>query len=684
MISYEHDASSSSLLSSNDDKQFWSPSTICTAKQDDHCLNDTCSDSKSDESWSSSSSTSARKHEIECSSLYEDLSQTVVCDETVDETNTSSIWSHIGIVYRTSRDSWIRRFNKAHEECFFNPLRMLQTCSFCFQPPLQECEHGRHNDCFLAVDRSSILSDERSHCSRFRQSAQKLHTAEEHESTPCRVQFDPKTKKSSIFTPLAQKILSCKRFAFQNHSNNGQNHAAFNTQCLFTEQYSSVTPLRQTPITVGSSTKNGGTSSNTLHRRVDISAGFFTFATLEAIHSFARDESLGTIHSPSNESENRRANDDNRSAFKTPAARPRLNSELFRNTIGEVTCEKRANSEDDVSPIESEEEFSLMINAEGRKSEMGTQSKSPFTSNIQKRLNYDDSRDVNEEMLVASKVEARGEVDLSDDVSAEKEVQTTQFFPEFGAKVIETIQALIPKTKGVVHQEASVKEQKESLPQPITKEGYSRQHLYMPKSISFIKALRKNGRSGKCLIQGWIAFRQSLSWREISQCTRRCDFRYIVLLDDMPLLHIFGSKSKQRRGEPKPNLLTNCVTFDLTKDVEAGVTLASKQLGHEVYLVESETNELLCSMLPVGMKNLVFLDKHKSRLAKGDVLGNVFRKTPSSTELTFQDNGAQPRQRVLNNTHATNEQNDASRHLLFVLSAAIAFPPPREDKTIGK
>jgi hypothetical protein len=99
------------------------------------------------------------------------------------------------------------------------------------------------------------------------------------------------------------------------------------------------------------------------------------------------------------------------------------------------------------------------------------------------------------------------------------------------------------------------------------------------------------------------------------------------------------------------------------------ISLASKELGHEVFLVDSES--FICSMLPVAMKNQFFLDKHRARLARSDVLGQVFQKTKSSTNVTFQDEKAK-------NTSAAVEQNDAARHLLFVLSAAITFPPPRK------
>jgi hypothetical protein len=72
------------------------------------------------------------------------------------------------------------------------------------------------------------------------------------------------------------------------------------------------------------------------------------------------------------------------------------------------------------------------------------------------------------------------------------------------------------------------------------------------------------------------------------------------------------------------------------------------------------------------MRNSVFLDKHRSRLATGDALKIVFRRADSSAKVTFQD-----QQNVSNNIHSNIEQNDAARHLLFVLSAAITFPLPR-------
>jgi hypothetical protein len=130
----------------------------------------------------------------------------------------------------------------------------------------------------------------------------------------------------------------------------------------------------------------------------------------------------------------------------------------------------------------------------------------------------------------------------------------------------------------------------------------------------------------------------------------------------MPILHIFSSKPKQKKGERRPELLENCISLHLSEEIRVGISLASEELGHEVTLFESDN--FICGILPIAMRNSVFLDKHRSR----------FRRANSSSRVTFQD-----QQNVSNSIHSNIEQNDAARHLLFVLSAAITFPLPRGD-----
>lgn len=377
--------------------------------------------------------------------------------------------------------------------------------------------------------------------------------------------------------------------------------------------------------------------------------GFFTLSTLEAIHSDHESSVSSTPSSSSSQNDKRTTDLVKRCSYQTPA-RPRLDSEVFRRTIGEVTCEKLVNSNEDVSPIESEDGgFNLSI---GSTANMKSTSLTSLFGGIEvkKKLEYEnDGKYVDGDVL-------------------DSQVKTLQgpLFPEFD-KAIESIHSLVFGSQSSPHYEEQ--RQNSQLSQPILhpKARTLRPQLFLRQSVTFIKALRKTGRIGKVLIQGWVAFRQNVSWREVTLNTRRCDFRYIILLDDMPILHIFMSQKRRRNEDPKSNPFASCMSLDLTQDIEVAVGLASKELGHEVYLVEADSNKLICSMLPVAMKNEVFLDKHRSRLTKGNALGNIFPRSHVPA-VTFQDKKA----------HVAIEQNDTARHLLFVLSAAITFPPPHE------
>jgi len=179
-----------------------------------------------------------------------------------------------------------------------------------------------------------------------------------------------------------------------------------------------------------------------------------------------------------------------------------------------------------------------------------------------------------------------------------------------------------------------------------------RKDAFQQKCSSFLKALRKSGRGGKVLLKGWFAFRESgVSWEEIALEPKRCDFRYVLLLDDMPLLHIFSSRHKHKKSKPELDPLEDCVSMDLTEDI--AVKIASNDLGNEICIVDDEADQCLCSLLPVSMPQSVFLNKHQSRLAKGEVLKKIFEPFASYDM----------------------EQQDAARHVLFVLDCAIKFPP---------
>ena len=512
------------------------------------------------------------------------------------------------------------QLNPTNEEYFCSPHQLLKYCALCFWSTTLEPELARHSNCFEPVHGASLALSGDSDSSPHRSCKPTLYQVGECKSQnerPIRVQFDSKTRKQKHIFPSILKL--------------------FHRQ---TREVDAM--LRHTPMSVGSlasSTKYGTlSSSNTLHRRADISTEFFNLATLEAINSDHDATESSTPESMSNESDERRAKDLVRPAFLTPS-RQRLNSALFRNNICEVTCEKQGASNDDVSPIESEEDFSLFAPLNVCKPALNMRSKTQVISSIEvkKRLLYDDIQENYHE--VNRQNDERNEVNHSI------------------GKAIESIRALafrcqangLRKNVQVSHDKST----KELNPKPQVKEEAPDEGVYLRQSVSFIKALRKSGCTGKVLIQGWVAFRQNMSWREVLVGTRRCDFRYIVLLDDMPILYIMSSKPKQKTGKPNTSLLDNCISIDLRNEVEVGIRLASKELGHEVYLIESESRNFTCGMLPVPMRNHAFKDKHRSCLDKGNALKEVFQA-----------------QRII-------EQNDTSRHLLFVISAVITFPPPR-------
>ena len=100
------------------------------------------------------------------------------------------------------------------------------------------------------------------------------------------------------------------------------------------------------------------------------------------------------------------------------------------------------------------------------------------------------------------------------------------------------------------------------------------------------------------------------------------------------------------------------------------VELVSKEFGNGICIVDDEAEQCLYSLLPIPMPPSVFLDKHQSRLAKGEVLKNVFE--PFKKSVTFASHDMI--EKSSEDLPATMEQYDVARHLLFVLDCAIKFP----------
>ena len=273
--------------------------------------------------------------------------------------------------------------------------------------------------------------------------------------------------------------------------------------------------------------------------------------------------------------------------------------------------------------------------------------------------------------------------------------------------------------------------------------GQWEETYYLPKSSTFLKELRRSGQTtGKVIIQGWVAFRAGnvASWESIIDNPKRSDFRYIILLEDR--LYLFKSRNnKKKRKErmisssppfllilpptPKGNAhLQDCMSMNLTKGdvmIAVRIHLVSKEYGNEVCILHTETDEVQCSLLPIPMPPDIFVDRHKSRLRKGDVLKRVFLDpfkkeetttnsssgkssappssiasastsidenniirtpvartgtTPASAATTHEDTDTDDDDTDDTNdaSLAPTEQYDVSRHVLFAIDAAIRIP----------
>lgn len=370
-------------------------------------------------------------------------------------------------------------------------------------------------------------------------------------------------------------------------------------------------------------------SLNTLHRRNDhYSVSFFTSETLDAIHTSSPSnvESLTPRDHESGVTPRR-----NPSEYKTPPNRSRADSDTFRRTIQVVTCEKRVRDEVSPIPMDTPRFNNTTPRRQNEHQPAGEQTASHKKMNSIVNL-------FEEEFMFDSSMSNIKDQSSSDQTDVDYDDDAVLLWPK----------------------------------------------TYLQKSPSYIKALRKAGRKGKCLIQGWVAYRQSgVSWDDLIRNPQRCDFQYVVLLDDLPLLHIFPSRPKAKKMDPKKNVLDDGMTFDLSDDIGFEIQLASQELGNEICIVNTETGEHYCSILPISMPNDVFQDKHKSRLAKCDALANVFASSHKQEILLpflpldeYENTSNDPLQ-YSKRIYAPQEQYDVSRHLIFVLDAAIQFPLPR-------
>jgi len=592
---------------------------------------------------------------------------------------------------------------------------LIANCLICFWPTMQslrvdndddEASHSQraHNDCFVAVSSPSQLIEPNS-----------WH----HHASSSSFPSDRITNNSSDVVETDEQVTSSLPTRL---------HISIpppNNQLLNIEEAETNTnvrhqrpPRRLTTVTVQSQNNNteeqhcndnGGNTltsntQNTLHRRTDdISLGFFTAQTLDEIHvtTTSNDDVVGDNNTPRSRNvdnldnqqqynDNVHNNNNHHRAFQTPGCnRARLDSDSFRQTIKVVTCEKRRISdESDVSPIDSDAGFSpIMLDSRHRRV-AASENLSPVhdgdVNSSQKRLLFDDGGD-----------------------SFDDHHQQQQLSPlsEFGLSVMKSLQSII-QSGGVSSNIGSPSNDKENKVPRRRKQVSSSpssqtnhelppwNDTFLPKSSTFLKALRRSGRRGKVLIQGWVAFRcqSDISWEDIIHNPKRCDFRYIILLDDMPILHMFTSRPRKARQnkKDKPDLFKDCLSIDLSGDDDVAVKInhVSKELGNEVCIFNQDdtTNEhddtYSYSLLPISIPQNVFLDKHQSRLAKGGVLERVFEPNLVVNEgrrvslLDCDDDGLLMLEKSSNNganigQRTTTEQYDVARHLLFVIDATI-------------
>lgn len=471
-------------------------------------------------------------------------------------------------------------------------------------------------------------------------------------------------------------------------------------------------PRRLTPVTVQSQSNtteeqhcnndNGANTltsntQNTYHRRTDdISVGFFTTQTLDEIHVTNDDDDDvdGGNNTPRSRDDNQQQQHDNvdnnnsnhQRAFHTPSInRVRLDSDSFRQTIKVVTCEKRRISdESDVSPIDSDAGFSpIMLDSTRHRRVDASENLSPLAhdgdvNNSQKRLLFDDGGDS----------------------SNDHHQQQLSPLSEFGMSVMKSLQSIIQGggVSGILGSPSNDKENKVPLKRkhhkissPLSSninEQPPWNDTFLPKSSTFLKALRRSGRRGKVLIQGWVAFRcqDDISWEDIIHNPKRCDFRYIILLDDMPILHLFTSRPRRHKKKGKPDLFKDCLSIDLSgnDDVAVKINFVSKELGNEVCISNQDdmTNEhddkYSYSLLPISIPQNIFLDKHQSRLAKGRVLECIFEPelvVADRRRVSFNSDDGLLMLEKSSKSQAhrvdLSEQYDVARHLLFVIDATI-------------
>ncbi|KAL7464164.1 hypothetical protein ACHAXS_004495 [Conticribra weissflogii] len=698
--------------------------------------------------------------------------------------------------FHQHQDEQLAQMNKLPQ---FNPFYFFQNCLVCLRwPSAVKDTYG--GDCFFEAKYSSAFIDVCSPphtwdpCLQFtaedsdsidRDYPQDLKS--QSCNTPHHQRAHGQDTPFALYSPPAKQILSKGTLSSSLQSS----QSLIRRRILMSEENSANKPPKLTPLTIDSIASVATSSLNTLHRRTHLfSIGFFTAETFDKIYApntgkNGSEQSTPGTHQRQEEWKKSFEFDGiehrgSSASYISPQTevRGRANSETFRNNMKMVTCQKKP-SNDDVSPIGSDDGFSTCF-SETRKdyhmigisyhSRPSTATRydvyrsRPFDFErvlqpiIQGQHSYDSTKgsDVTSPK-VNPKADLLGEFSAEDSKQHENECNEDAV-PFFGMSFFQSIHSLILQSSLRSSNEEchglpwkiSSKDDIENQPKPTTTPSKSeqlhkntsssssdiKQDMYLRKCPSFLKLLRKSGHKGKCLIQGWVAFRRFESWEEITRHPKRSDFRHIVLLDDKPLLYMFKSKSKQKKGKSSTTktpdyhetstkcfhdnnetmvknheIIEGCTTLELTDDIAVRVKFVSKELGNSICLRHVETGQLLCGMLPLNIPSDAFLDKHHSRLKKGDSLRYIFLQRSKDGSLSDRRNrsaendgggvrrggcssGEKTNEKCVlrsvvkskksggngnDRVHVETEQYDVARHLLFVLDAAIKFPLPRQS-----
>mmetsp|Transcript_21673 Transcript_21673/g.51008 ORF Transcript_21673/g.51008 Transcript_21673/m.51008 type:complete len:456 (-) Transcript_21673:1328-2695(-) len=389
----------------------------------------------------------------------------------------------------------------------------FQSCLTCFWPRKGYRERPKQN-CFVEANACNAAAGLNWHLSYPDTPVVRTASSFDFFEAPTVKKHDPPAAtSSSLFVPISAI------------DNAGPPRIPSRCRSSTNETSKNNSRARRTPIGRASPsfTFNGATmtSANTAHthRRREVSLSFFTAQTMDQIvssPSSADQPRQNQVSTPRDDHENLEGSGENgapaanrpihRSAFRTPENnQARADSASFRDTIKVVTCKKRNTlfgDGSDVSPIDSDAGFSPL--GELRNQRTRASKRSP------KRLTFDGS-------ARAAATETTGQPTL--DGCDEEEGTSAAAVPAFASSTSPLKELRLSVVKSLTQlltqddreeRENETGLQKGSLLMLRRAESSRSKNderlwneTFLPKCPTFLKALRRAGRKGKVLIQGW-------------------------------------------------------------------------------------------------------------------------------------------------------------------------------------